>query len=1423
MQRAICLMKKLCITIMLILVLGVFWGNTLCEARESYLANDGTYYYTLSDGEATIVGFAGASRTLTIPDKIVFDSLRWYPVTSIADSAFADETYVKSVIIPSSVTSLGNSVFSGCSGLESVSIPSSVTSLGSSMFSGCSSLTRVSIPSKVTRIGSSAFNGCSSLKSISMPTSLKYIGMNAFRGCSSLTSIDIPSNVTDIDWSAFRGCSSLKSISIPSKVTTIEQLVFADCSSLTSVTIPSSVTSIENAAFSGCSSLTSVTIPNRVTSIGPSAFSGCSSLTSVTIPNRVTSIGPSAFSGCSSLTSVTIPSSATSLGDKVFQGCSKLKSISIQSSITSIGTSMFSGCSSLTSVTIPSSVTSIENAAFSGCSSLTSINLPSNVTSLGSSSFSGCSSLTSVSIPQNITSISDSAFYNCTELTSVTIGSGVVTIDDSAFSQCKKLESVTMGGNVSQIGSYAFKGCSNLVNISIPNSIRSISASAFLNCDNLVYNIYKNGKYLGNSNTPYLVLAKVVTTEISDFEMAAGIKHIMGSTFLACSRLEDVWYLGSNTDKESLIIDVNNEPLNSAVWHYNTCEGEHTYLTECDSSCEKCEWSRNIEISANIGHDFSLNSCLTCKVCGYSKRPTKPQIKSKTGKTVQLVEEEFYEYSMDGETWQDSYIFTNLSCNTEYMFYQRVKATASILVSEKSEGLTVTTDEHLYSLNSNSTCEYCGYSRKPAQPVVGNHFSGTVELVVAEGMEYSKDGVTWQQSNVFGGLIGNATYIFYQRVKATSNVKVSEASEGLSVYLKATQSKLSSPTLSSYTDKTVTLIPLVGAEYSLDGIEWQESNVFKNLAAGTKYTFYQRYAETDTHEASPASTGMSVTTDKSKQTLIPATPTVQSVTSSSITLIAVDGCEYSKNGTTWQTSNVFSGLSCGTEYTFYQRYKETSSTYVGKSSEGGIGRTDKGTQSSPSKPTFSTKTHNSVTLVAYSGYEYSKDGINWQTSNVFTGLNPETNYLFYQRKAETDTHYASKSSSSLTVKTKEMYQSIIVSTLPNKTSYLEGKDKLDLTGGKIALCYPDGSMEEIAMAADMVTGFDNTIVGNQTITVTYGGKTASFTVIVDMSGAWKQNSVGWWYQHTDGTYPASCWEKINNQWYYFDASGYRVTGWLLLGTDYYYLDSNGVRVTNCWIGNYYLKDTGIMAKNEIVDGIYVGAGGEKFTGWLLKSEGYYYYKDGTKVTGWVLAGSTWYYMNPETGVMLANEWLDDTYYLTAGGAMATGWLSVDGTWYYMSAGGAKVTNSWVGNYYMGEDGVMAINAWVDNGRYYVDASGAYVSTSGWFFLDGNYYYLAGGLKQTGWLQAGGTWYYMDPETGVMLADEWLDDTYYMTASGAMATGWIKIGESWYYMSAGGAKITNQWMGNYYLQEDGTMATNTWIGNYYVGADGAWVQ
>ena len=77
---------------------------------------------------------------------------------------------------------------------------------------------------------------------------------------------------------------------------------------------------------------------------------------------------------------------------------------------------------------------------------------------------------------------------------------------------------------------------------------------------------------------------------------------------------------------------------------------------------------------------------------------------------------------------------------------------------------------------------------------------------------------------------------------------------------------------------------------------------------------------------------------------------------------------------------------------------------------------------------------------------------------------------------------------------KKSLDSIAVTSQPTKLTYLEGKDTLDVTGGKITLFYNNDTSEEINITSDMVSGFDNTAIGNQILTVTYDGKTCSYGV-----------------------------------------------------------------------------------------------------------------------------------------------------------------------------------------------------------------------------------------------------------------------------------------------------------------------------------------
>lgn len=73
--------------------------------------------------------------------------------------------------------------------------------------------------------------------------------------------------------------------------------------------------------------------------------------------------------------------------------------------------------------------------------------------------------------------------------------------------------------------------------------------------------------------------------------------------------------------------------------------------------------------------------------------------------------------------------------------------------------------------------------------------------------------------------------------------------------------------------------------------------------------------------------------------------------------------------------------------------------------------------------------------------------------------------------------------------------SVEITTQPTKTEYIVGQE-LDLSDGILTAKFDDGSKTTISLANLDVSGFDSQTVGQQTITVSYKGMEASFTVKV---------------------------------------------------------------------------------------------------------------------------------------------------------------------------------------------------------------------------------------------------------------------------------------------------------------------------------------
>ena len=353
------------------------------------------FTFMTNGNSITITGYAGPGGAVVIPGG----TNDGYRINGIGEGAFAYNTNLTSITIPSSITNVGAFAFAYCTNLTSAYFQGNAPpDVGNALYNDPDAIVYY-IPGTSgwsTTFGGAPAVGETPASEFEYTVNGDSITIRGYNGRSGL--VMIPSlidgyPVTTIWTEAFSG-NGVTSVTIPDGVNDIMERAFEYSENLTNIVIPSSVTNIGFFAFEGCESLRSVTIPGSVTSIGQDAFVDCRSLTSVTIANGVTSIVDDMFSECGSLTSISIPGSVTSTGEYAFQNCESLASITIPDNATSIGIGAFYGCTSLTNILIPSGVTSIGGYAFKDCESLTSITLPNSVSSIGDYAFESCTNLT---------------------------------------------------------------------------------------------------------------------------------------------------------------------------------------------------------------------------------------------------------------------------------------------------------------------------------------------------------------------------------------------------------------------------------------------------------------------------------------------------------------------------------------------------------------------------------------------------------------------------------------------------------------------------------------------------------------------------------------------------------------------------------------------------------------------------------------------------------------------------------------------------------------------------------------------------------------------------------------------------------------------------------------------------------------------
>lgn len=323
-------------------------------------------------------------------------------------------------------------------------------------------------------------------------------------------------------------------------------------------------------------------------------------------------------------------------------------------------------------------------------------------------------------------------------------------------------------------------------------------------------------------------------------------------------------------------------------------------------------------------------------------------------------------------------------------------------------------------------------------------------------------------------------------------------------------------------------------------------------------------------------------------------------------------------------------------------------------------------------------------------------------------------------------------------------------------------------------------------------------------------------LIGKLVGKWVSNSVGKWYEYSDGIYENSGFKKIENETYYFTSNGYVKTGWLSVNNNWYFFKNSGCMITSNWVGSYYMDSDGKMKTNSFTpDGYYCGADGVYVRNAWIKYNGNYYYMNANGL----MTKNAWvgdYYLGAD-GAMKTNTFTPDGYYVGNDGAYYRNrWVKVENKYYYTNSAGLIVKNAWIGAYYLGSDGVMMINSFTPDG-YYVGADGAYLRNQK-IEVDGKEYYLnvAGKVAKNQWVGD----YFIDVK-GNVVRNHWVGN-YWCGADGRyVKSSWVDDGR--YYVGPNGAYVTNQWIGDYYLNGVGLVTKNAWVGNYWCGSDGKYVK
>jgi len=499
-------------------------------------------YYQIGEFTVGVDGYTGGGDVV-IPSSITADygdlGNRPFTVVDIAPSAFAGNTAITSVTIPSTVTEIDDHAFAGCTGLTSAVFQGDAPSMGGNVFTGAASGFTVSYYYDANGFTSPTWTPDANDSYPAVNLGSTYPGLFNTTG-------DGNGGLTITQYTGPYGAVIIPGSIGGQTVTGVATNAFQNLRFVTSVTIPASVTNIGSGAFFMCSSLTSAIFLGNAPTMGGNVFANDANGFTVTYYNNATGFAsptwtPDANDSYATVIAYPFTTASDGNGGLVIDSYTgSLDTVIIPPSInslpvTDISVDAFVNQTNVTSVTIPSSVTSIARVAFEGCSSLTSITIPASVTNIGNYAFNGCSSLASAVFLGNAPSMGLSVFANAAnnftvsyylgttgftsptwtdssnnpypamilgttspaQFTTTSDGNGGLVISGYTGTGGAVVIPGTINGlTVTAIGANAFQSQASLTSVTLPPGITSLGQNAFADCSSLT-----SAVFLGNGPT----------------------------------------------------------------------------------------------------------------------------------------------------------------------------------------------------------------------------------------------------------------------------------------------------------------------------------------------------------------------------------------------------------------------------------------------------------------------------------------------------------------------------------------------------------------------------------------------------------------------------------------------------------------------------------------------------------------------------------------------------------------------------------------------------------------------------------------------------------------------------------------------------------------------------------------------------------